>query len=143
MSCAGPLAVVTISGTVIGMMCSTHRPVAPPLTRRFAGSSAMDAARPPVHPPIRSPFTWRRAPRNVPVPPVKIWICRKLQNGGLLLIPKHCLRAFRTGRHDSEIRNDAYLRQIQAVCCTCWGGDIQVKYEAGSTKPTTTTIAAN
>jgi hypothetical protein len=31
----------------------------------------------------------------------------------------------------------------KAVYCTCWDGDIVVKYDAGSTKPTITTIAAN
>ena len=43
-------------------------------------------------------------------------IYRKLQNRRLLSYPRAvCLRAFGAGRQESEIRNDAYLRQILLV----------------------------
>jgi hypothetical protein len=37
--------VVTISGRTIGMIARSHRTLPPPLRRRFAGSSVIDAAR--------------------------------------------------------------------------------------------------
>src|SRR5439155_16525604 len=42
---AGPLAVVTTCGTDIGIKWITHRCVPPPLRRRFAGSSVIEAPR--------------------------------------------------------------------------------------------------
>ena len=66
---AGPLDVVTICGTNIGITVRTYRTFPPPFLRRLAGSSAIEAwrggpcgfgrARAPVIP---------RAPKNAPVP---------------------------------------------------------------------------
>src|SRR5437899_702748 len=42
---AGPLAVVTICGTDIGIKWTTHRCDPPPFLRRFAGSSVIEVAR--------------------------------------------------------------------------------------------------
>src|SRR5258708_15374758 len=68
---AGPLAVVKICGTDIGIKWATHRCVPPPLRRRFAGSSVMEADRWTATPGggATTP-NCPRAPRNAPVPPV-------------------------------------------------------------------------
>src|SRR5215472_8170160 len=64
---AGPAAVMTMVGADIGMIVSTHRTFPPPLIRRLAGSSVIDAIRKgTVVPPLP---TIPRAPRNAPVPP--------------------------------------------------------------------------
>src|SRR5207248_2817700 len=42
---AGPLAVVIICGNDIGIKCATHCWAPPPLRRRFAGSSVIEAPR--------------------------------------------------------------------------------------------------
>jgi hypothetical protein len=49
----GPADVVRICGTDMGMMCRKKVTFVPPLMRRLAGSSAIDAGRP--EPPV--PFT--------------------------------------------------------------------------------------
>src|SRR5579862_5057034 len=68
---ADPLAVAIICGADIGMRWATHRCAPPPLRRRFAGSSVIEADRW-TDPPGAGATTpiCPRTPRNAPVPPV-------------------------------------------------------------------------
>ena len=68
---AGPPGVITICGADIGIKWTTYRCVPPPLRRRFAGSSDMEAPRWEATPGgFATNSIWPRAPRNAPVPPV-------------------------------------------------------------------------
>ena len=54
-------------GTTVGITSRMNRPFPPPLMRRLAGSSVIEAARGLL--PAPEP-AWPRAPRNAPVPPM-------------------------------------------------------------------------
>src|SRR5579859_4255540 len=65
---AGPLAVLTICGTDMGIKWTTHCCAPPPFRRRFAGSSVIEAFRcrdaPDTPADGGTAPTWPRAPRN-------------------------------------------------------------------------------
>src|SRR5947208_16826410 len=68
---AGPLAVVTICGTNIGIKWTTHCCDPPPFRRRLAGSSVIEEPRNGATPGgLAAVPACPRAPRNAPVPPV-------------------------------------------------------------------------
>src|SRR5579864_3361168 len=74
---AGPAGSIAISGLSIGIKWITQRCVAPPFTRRFAGSSVIEVLRAKGTPGGGgSAPTCPRAPRNAPVPPATTKLAR-------------------------------------------------------------------
>ena len=68
---AGPAGSIAISGLSIGIKWTTYRCIPPPLRRRFAGSSVMEAPRWLATPGGFAAISiCPRAPRKAPVPPV-------------------------------------------------------------------------